>query len=98
MARRCADIFVVGIIYGNRKAVMSLSPGLARGTRAYPGSPIGNACINPNGVVSFRSCAPNDTTPLGLSPVGANTQGSAKGATLGWETESRWDSGKGGQS
>ena len=47
--------------------------------------------FNPNGVVA-RLCH-QATTPLGLSLSGAFFQGSSFLATLGFEPESRWDSG-----
>ncbi len=68
----------------------SFSPGLARQRRDYPGLNEQNS-HNPEGVVSFRAQPNAATTPLGLlNPFDPLTQGSF--ATLGWRTESRWDS------
>ena len=44
---------------------------------------------NPNGVASSPS--QDATTPLGLKTIPTQTQGSSCLATLGWETQSRWD-------
>src|SRR6186713_632406 len=50
----------------------------------------GGGVSNPNGVAS---CSHGPAaTPLGLSPVGAISQGSSRLATLGLGPESRWDS------
>ena len=66
------------------------SPGLARQRRNYPGLNEQNS-HNPEGVVSFRRHRNTATTPLGLlNHFVPLTQGSF--ATLGWRTESRWDS------
>jgi hypothetical protein len=68
------------------KGIVSLSPGL-RGT-SYPGL----ACVsrnNPNGVASSSSRPSHN--PVGVDDVSlTRTQGSF--ATLGWVTESLWDS------
>src|SRR3989442_14355969 len=45
---------------------------------------------NPNGVAALRR--KRDTTPLGLNSIGFRTQGSSFLATLGWKTQSLWDS------
>ena len=48
---------------------------------------------NPNGVVSAGwAYVSGDTTPLGLGLFGPCSQGSRSAATLGFGTESRWDS------
>jgi len=71
----------------------SFSPGLARQRRDYPGLNEQKS-HNPEGVVSFPAQPNTTTTPLGLlnhfDPV---TQGRPQARpTLGWRTESRWDS------
>jgi hypothetical protein len=43
--------------------------------------------LNPKGVAPVRLVS----TPLGLASFGISTQGSSFLATLGWETQSRWD-------
>ncbi len=54
----------------------------------------GNRFGNPAGMVARTTTVTQlAATPLGLRPKGKVTQGSAAGATLGFETESRWDSG-----
>ena len=47
---------------------------------------------NPNGVVSDPHDLRHDATPLGLAFMPPATQGSGVAATLGYGTESRWDS------
>jgi hypothetical protein len=44
---------------------------------------------NPNGVAARHR--QHDTTPLGLKIFARPTQGSSFLATLGWQTQSRWD-------
>jgi len=69
---------------------MSHSLGLARS--AYPrGSR--DQSIYPNGVASAGNPHPmRDTTPLGLNNIFNRSQGSRCAATLGYVTESPWDS------
>jgi hypothetical protein len=86
------------------KGLPSQSPGVgARHVsppklRAKEGAPNLGTCsgriINPSGVVPRHGTGPRDTTPTGLGAWGRFTQGSSgcAVATLGFETESRWDS------
>jgi hypothetical protein len=75
---------------------MSSSPGLARSD--YPGKPWEprkpySSTINLNEVVSCgRGRRKGDTTPLGLAGFSIPIPRVAAAATLGWRTESRWDS------
>src|SRR5207249_8382964 len=52
---------------------------------------------NPNGVASSRRCERKPQPRWGWQTIAPVTQGSAVGATLGWRTESRWDSRNGGK-
>jgi hypothetical protein len=74
---------------------LSHSPGLRRQRRGYPGDTLPHA-VNPTGVAADRDAVYGrpDATPLGLFASGRrDTQGSgADTATLGYGTESRWDS------
>jgi hypothetical protein len=71
------------------KGASSFSPGLGRRSRAYPRLIARNAS-NPERVVSDR-CFALAATPLGLLNILVpRSQGSF--ATLGWRTESLWDS------
>ncbi len=70
----------------------SFSPGLARQRRDYPGLNEQNS-HNPEGVASLRPHRDAATTPSGLlNHFVPLSQGSSRLATLGWRTESRWDS------
>src|SRR5688572_25501157 len=72
----------------NPKGIVAFSPRL-RGT-SYLGLRVrGN--FNPSGVVSCLGT--RASTPLGLSACRSVAQGSSFLATLGFESESRWDSG-----
>jgi len=71
----------------------SFSPGLARPRRDYPGLNEQNS-HNPERVVSTSAQANTVPTPLGLlNHFDRLTQGRPQSRpTLGWRTESRWDS------
>ena len=83
----------------NPNGVASHSPGLARGTSAYPGF-TGENDPNPNGVATACELAeaPELTrvagTPLGFVLRRTQTQGrrSFLAPTLGWMAQPRWGS------
>jgi hypothetical protein len=90
----------------NPDGIASHSPGLARGTRAYPGVParsniqLQRSCVRTGGCGGLPPKlalgglrVPRDTTPTGLDAMAApQPKVAAHAATSGFDTESRWDS------
>ena len=79
-----------GIAGRNPEGIVSTSPGLARS--AYPGNQRPNV-TTPTGLRRGRGRGQEGRNPVGVETISRPlTQGSACRATLGWRTESRWDS------
>ena len=77
-----------GCFSANPNGIPAQSPGLRVGELPWEGVQNG---FNPNGVASIRSTV--RTKPRwGWHPLSGLTQGSSFLATLGWATESLWDS------